>query len=78
MTTALLAPLAAQVDFFQREASKFCKETEGAVMELKAATITVAQECAMIRGTMLVNIERKRLYELPDFDARQTQHQVRG
>jgi hypothetical protein len=68
--------VAVQVDYFQREASKLCKETEAAVLELKAASVTVAQACAAIKATMLVNIERKRLYDVADFDARQAQQQV--
>lgn len=65
-----------QVDFFYWEAGKFCRETAAAVLELKAAGVAVARACAALRGTPLVSIERKRLYDLADFDTRQAQHQV--
>ena len=35
------------------------------------------QACAAIRGTPLVSLERKRMYELGEFEARQAAHQVR-
>ncbi|GAB4820450.1 hypothetical protein N2152v2_007496 [Parachlorella kessleri] len=63
------------VDYFLREAIKFCRLTETAVTELKVTGVTVAQACATMRSTLLTHVERKRLYDVADFEGKQAQHQ---
>lgn len=67
-----------QVDYYLHEALRFCRQMEAAVVELKAAGVAVAAACASVRSTLLVCLERKRLYNLAEFDGLQAQHQVRS
>ena len=66
-----------QTDFYTRDALRCCKEVAAAVAELKAASAGVAATCGLFREALLVRVERKRLYDLPDFEQRQAAHQVR-
>lgn len=65
-----------QTDFYTRDALRCCKEVAAAVAELKAGSAAVAATCGLFREAALVRVERKRLYDLPDFEQRQAAHQV--
>lgn len=67
-----------QAEFYHRDALRCCKEAGGAVAELQAAGAAVAATAATLRDALLVRVERKRLYDLPDFEQRQAAHQVGG
>jgi len=67
-----------QTDFYVKDALRCSREVAAAVAELKAASASLAGTCVLFREALLVRVERKRLYDLPDWEARQAAHQVRG
>lgn len=67
-----------QTDFYHKDALRCCKAVAADATELQAASAAVASTCALLREALLVRVERKRLYDLPDWEARQATHQVRA
>lgn len=67
-----------QTDFYQRDALRCCKDVAAAAAELRAASAAVASTCALCKEALLVRVERKRLHDLPGWEARQAAHQVRA
>ena len=65
-----------QTAFFHKDARRFCGDVAAAVADFKATDAAVACACVLLRDTLLVRIERRRLYDLPDFERRQAGHQV--
>ena len=61
------------LDFFLREAKKYCREVETTVLEYKAANDKIAKACKEISETLLVSIERKRVYGEGEFEKRQSE-----
>lgn len=66
-----------QTDFYHKDALRCCKVVADSAAQLQAASAAVASTCALVREALLVRVERKRLYDLPDWEARQSAHQVR-
>lgn len=56
------------------QARKHCRATEAVVAEYKAGAARIEALCRAIGEGMLVDVERKRLYELPEFEAVQAAH----
>lgn len=65
-----------QTDFYQRDALRCCKDVAAAAAELRAASAAVASTCALCKEALLVRVERKRLHDLPGWEARQAAHQA--
>ena len=53
---------------------RYCKEAENSVMEFKAAVHKAEAKCRLISETMLLKVERKRMYEHREFAAQQAEH----
>ena len=66
-----------QAAFWQKDALRCCKDVAAAVGELRAANAAVARTAALFRDSLLLRVERKRLFDLPDFEQRQAAHLVR-
>lgn len=58
------------------QARKHCRLTEAVVSEFKAGVALIEGLCRGITEGLLVDVERKRLYELPEFEAVQVAHHV--
>lgn len=66
-----------QAAFWQKDALRCCKEAAAAVAELHAGSAAVARTATLFRDSLLLRVERKRLFDLPDFEQRQRAHLVR-
>lgn len=66
-----------QAAFWQKDALRCCKDVAAAVGELRAANAAVACTAALFRDSLLLRVERKRLFDLPEFEQRQAAHLVR-
>ncbi|KAK3256380.1 hypothetical protein CYMTET_34484, partial [Cymbomonas tetramitiformis] len=62
------------LDFFVKEARKYCKEVEATVMDYKAANERIHGNCKVISETLLINIEKKKVYEEGEFEEKQARH----
>lgn len=67
-----------QLDFWRRDALRCCKEAAAVAAELQAAGAAVAATCALFRDSLLLRVERRRVYDLPDYEQRQGAHQAGG
>ncbi|KAL0040883.1 hypothetical protein WJX79_008591 [Trebouxia sp. C0005] len=67
----------ATLDFFYKEACTYCKEAENTVIEFKAALQKAEANCRLISETMLLKVERKRMYDHREFAAQQAEHHVK-
>ena len=56
---------------------RYCKEAENAVIEFKAALQKAEANCRLISETMLLKVERKRMYDHREFAAQQAEHHVK-
>ena len=56
---------------------RYCKEAENSVMEFKAAVHKAEAKCRLISETMLLKVERKRMYEHREFAAQQAEHHTK-
>ena len=56
---------------------RFCKEAENTVTEFKAAVQKAEANCRLISETMLLKVERKRMYDHREFAAQQAEHHVK-
>ncbi|KAL4458111.1 hypothetical protein ABPG75_012976 [Micractinium tetrahymenae] len=65
-----------QADFYHKDALRCCKDVAAAAAELQAVSAAVASTCALFREALLARVERKRLYDLADWEARQAAHQA--
>jgi len=62
------------LDVFVREARKYCKEVWGAVEKWKTAKEHIKESCALVNNTLLLNIEKKRVYDHEEFFSSQMDH----
>ena len=79
-----------QADPYLRDALRCCKDAAAAVGEVQAAGAALAQACGQLlllregqgqglgQGLLLVRVERRRLYDLADFERCQAAHLVCG
>ena len=56
---------------------RYCKEAENTVIEFKAAVQKAEANCRLISDTMLLKVERKRMYDHREFAAQQADHHVK-
>ena len=56
---------------------RYCKEAENTVIEFKAAVLKAEANCRLISDTMLLKVERKRMYDHREFAAQQADHHVK-
>lgn len=59
------------------QARKACRAAEAVVGDFKAGAAQVDALCRSVAECMLVDVERKRLYDLPDFEAVQAEHHAK-
>ena len=62
------------LDYYVREARKYCKEVENLVLDYKAANERIHSSCQTISETQLVNITKKRVYMISEFQEVQRAH----
>lgn len=65
-----------QAAFYLADTLAACKVGAAAVAELQAGSAAVADAAALFQGALLVRVERKRLFDLAEFQERQAAHQV--
>lgn len=65
-----------QVDFWHNDALRCCRDAAAVVAAVQAAGAGVRRTCAQFRDTLLLRVERKRLYGLPEFEQSQAALQV--
>ena len=56
---------------------RYCKEADNTVAEFKAAVQKAEANCRLISETMLLKVERKRMYDHREFAAQQAEHHVK-
>lgn len=56
---------------------RYCKEAENTVIEFKAAVQKAEANCRLISDTMLLKVERKRMYDHREFAAQQADYHVK-
>ena len=56
---------------------RYCKEAENTVIEFKAAVQKAEANCRLISDTMLLKVERKRMYDHREFAVQQAEHHVK-
>ena len=56
---------------------RYCKEAENTVIEFKAAVQKAEANCRLISDTMLLKVERKRMYDHREFAAQQAEHHIK-
>ena len=62
------------LDYFVREARKYCKEVETTVMNYKDANRRIEENCRLVSETLLIAVEKKHIYEHGEFDRQQDTH----
>ncbi len=65
------------VDFYVRESRRFCKSTEGLVMDFKSCKTRLNRNCRLVSETSLIEIEKKRVYDEEEFEKVQAFHRRR-
>lgn len=61
-------------DVYMQEAHKFCQEVWGNVEEWKAANRSINDSCKLIAESLLVSVEKKRVYDHLEFAEHQSRH----
>eukprot|EP00899_Mesostigma_viride_P014884 jgi/Mesvir1/23397/Mv21091-RA.2 len=62
------------LEYFVKEARRFCAEVQETVVAYKAANDRIIANCRLISESVLVHIEKKRVYENGEFEAKQVKH----
>eukprot|EP00898_Chlorokybus_atmophyticus_P005400 jgi/Chlat1/5861/Chrsp4S06373 len=62
------------LDHFNREARRHCAEAEALVLDFKSAGERIASRCRAVAEGLLISVEKKRVYEEGEFEARQKEH----
>ncbi|KAK9823872.1 hypothetical protein WJX72_006072 [[Myrmecia] bisecta] len=65
------------LDFFYKEACTYCKEADATVSDFKSANQKIDANCRLISDTLLLNVEKKRMYDHSEFAAQQAEHHAR-
>jgi dynein heavy chain len=68
------------LEFYHKEARKHCRIADSAVCEFKGAASRIDSLCKAIAEGLLINVEKKKLYDYTEFEAVQAKHHamVRG
>jgi hypothetical protein len=59
------------------QARRHCRAAEALASEFKAGAAAIESLCREVSEALLVDVERKRLYDLPEFEAVQAEHHAR-
>jgi dynein heavy chain, axonemal len=62
------------LELYVHEAQKHCRAADATVATFKAGVMRIETECAAVADGLLVNIERKKLYDVTEFEAVQAAH----
>lgn len=62
------------LDYYTKEAVKYCRDADITVTSFKAANRKIDENCKLIAETLLVSVERKKLYDHAEFEDVQVQH----
>jgi dynein heavy chain len=65
------------LDLYHKEARKHCRSLGASVSDFKAALVRIEELCKGISTNLLINVEKKKLYEYSDFEAVQAAHHAR-
>ncbi|WIA13292.1 hypothetical protein OEZ85_006876 [Tetradesmus obliquus] len=62
------------LEFYHKEARKHCRIADSAVCEFKGAAARIDCLCKAIAEGLLINVEKKKLYDYTEFEAVQAKH----
>jgi dynein heavy chain len=62
------------LEFYHKEARKHCRIADSAVCEFKGAAARIDSLCKAIAEGLLINVEKKKLYDYTEFEAVQAKH----
>lgn len=62
------------LEFYYKEARKHCRIADGSVCEFKAGVARIDALCKAIAEGLLINVEKKKLYDYTEFEAVQAKH----
>lgn len=62
------------LELYFREARRLCRGADACVGEFKAGLAAIDAQCRGVAEGLLINVEKKRLYELPEFEDVQGRH----
>jgi len=62
------------LEFYFKEARKHCRIADACVSEFKAGVAQIEALCKGIAEGLLINVEKKKLYDLTEFEAVQAAH----
>ena len=64
------------LDYFVKEARKYCKEVDATVRNYKEANRRIDRNCRLISETLLIHVEKKRVYGEGEFEKQQDAHRA--
>jgi dynein heavy chain len=62
------------LEFYHKEARKHCRIADSAVCEFKGTAARINSLCKAIAEGLLINVEKKKLYDYTEFEAVQAKH----
>ena len=62
------------LEYFTKEAVKYCRDGDVTVTAFKAANRKIEENCKLIAETLLVSVEKKKLYDHAEFEKLQVDH----
>ncbi|GMH41208.1 hypothetical protein BSKO_09118 [Bryopsis sp. KO-2023] len=62
------------LEFYHKEARKYCKDVDIIVSNFKVANQKIDAQCKLIAENLLINVEKKKIYSLAEFEERQSVH----
>ena len=62
------------LDYYTKEAIKYCRDADLTVTAFKAANRKIEENCRLISETLLVSVEKKKLYDHAEFEKMQVDH----
>ncbi|CAD7695690.1 unnamed protein product, partial [Ostreobium quekettii] len=62
------------LEYYYKEARKFCKDVDVIVTAFKAANHKIETQCQLVAENLLISVEKKKVYSLAEFEERQSLH----
>ena len=62
------------LEFYYKEARKYCRDADVYVTDFKAANMRISAICKSISELVLVNVEKKKIYQYAEFQEVQAEH----